>query len=182
MGPRSSWGEGADPGESGGAARGLVAPPRGPRRSVRPARRGLPGHPRAPPPPGPPAPPAPAPAVSPGRWGSGSSAPPRGGKVGTWRLGTPPGAAGRLLGKSEACKELDTVGQEGLLVLQATRSSRSQPSRIRRRLANRARTKPRGSFLPNLALRLVSLLTCGFARLFGDFQWFGWSICFSFAL
>lgn len=165
---------------------------------MRPARRGLsgPGRPRALPPPGPPAPrapsrplappaaPAPAPSLGGGGGGPGGSAPPRGGKVGTWRRRTPPGAAGRLLGKVKpggAGRGEAGAGRALLAVAESPRTPRYKPRRIRRSLASSAGTKPGGSLPAHFALRLVSPLTRGFA-LFGDFERFVRSVCFSFAL
>lgn len=179
-------------GNPGGAARGLggaaagtraagASGPAGALRPRPPPRTAAPRPAGAARPLAPPAAPAPAPSLG---GGPGGSAPPRGGKVGTWRRRTPPGAAGRLLGKVKpggAGRGEAGAGRALLAVAESPRTPRYKPRRIRRSLASSAGTKPGGSLPAHFALRLVSPLTRGFA-LFGDFERFVRSVCFSFAL
>lgn len=180
-----TWGNpgGAAWGLGGAAAGALAAGASGPARALRPRTPPRPAAPGARWRRAPPSAPAPAPSLGGcgGGGGPGSSAPPRGGKVGTWRRGTPPGAAGRLLGKVNpggAGRGEAGAGRTPFAPAKSARTSTSKPGRIRRSLASSARVKPGDSLPAHLALRFVSPLTCGFPRFWGDFEWFVGSVLF----
>lgn len=179
-----TWGNpgGAAWGLGGAAAGALAAGASGPARALRPRPPPRPAAPGARWRRAPPSAPAPAPSLGGcGGGGPGSSAPPRGGKVGTWRRGTPPGAAGRLLGKVNlggAGRGEAGAGRTPFAPAKSARTSTSKPGRIRRSLTSSARVKPGDSLPAHLALRFVSPLTCGFPRFWGDFEWFIGSVLF----